>query len=389
MMNINLLKFLDKYAGLPLCLLLTVLTRLFRREAPALRGEEIRRTLAMKFFGMGSILLLAPTLAEFRKTYPGSRLVFLTLGRNREISRALGLFDDIVTLDIDGGWAAFAGSFASVMRYLWKERFDLVLDFEFFTRFSAIVSFFTFARVKVGYHAWETWRGNIHTIRVPFNRYWHISDSFYALGTHIGLVKKEKLEPVRPLISQADRDAVKGMLEAGGASGGYVCAYVSAGDLSVERRWPADSFARLLGGLIERGGPHVVLTGSGKETPYVREMHRRLNSPRALDFSGRLSVTQLAALLEGAKLVISNDGGPLHLAAAMGTRTVSFFGPETPVIYGPLGEGHSVFFKNIECSPCINVHDRKSVRCYWTEARCMQAIDPEEVLKEVEKKLAR
>lgn len=389
MMNIGFLKFLDKYAGLPLCLILTVIARFSRGGEPELRREEIRKTLAMKFLGMGSILLLSPTLAEFRKAYPGSKLVFLTLGRNREISGALGLFDDIVTIDIDGGWAAFARSFAGAMRYLWRERFDLVLDFEFFTRFSAIVSFFTFARVKVGYHAWETWRGEIHTIKVPFNRYWHITDIFYALGTHIGLEKKEKLEMVRPFVSPGDREAVGRILKEGGAGGRYICAYISAGDLSIERRWPADRFARLLSGILDRHDGHIVLTGSRKEAPAVREMCDRLNSARVLDLAGKLSVTQLAALLEGAELMISNDGGPLHLAAAMGTRTVSFFGPETPVMYGPLGEGHSVFFEGIECSPCINVHDRKSVRCYWTEPKCMQAIDPDEVLKEVEKKLAR
>lgn len=388
-MNIGLLKLLDKYAGLPLCLLLTAFTRLSGRGEPDLRREEIRKTLAMKFLGMGSILLLSPTLAEFRKAYPGSKLVFLTLGRNREISRALRLFDDIVTIDIDGGWAAFAGSFWAAMKYLWRERFDLVLDFEFFTRFSAIVSFLTFARVKVGYHAWETWRGDIHTIKVPFNRYWHITDSFYALGTHIGLEKKEKLEMVRPFVAPEDREAVKKVLGEGGAGGRYICAYISAGDLSVERRWPADRFARVLRGILDRHDAHIVLTGSRKEAPAVREMRDRLDSGRVLDLAGRLSVTQLAALLEGAELMISNDGGPLHLAAAMGTRTVSFFGPETPVMYGPLGEGHSVFFEGIECSPCINVHDRKSVRCYWTEPRCMQAIDPDEVLAEIEKKLAR
>ena len=388
-MKIGFLKFLDKYAGLPLCLILTVLSRLSRREEAFPRREEIRKTLAMKFLGMGSILLLSPTMAEFRKAYPGSKLVFLTLGRNRGISGALRLFDEVVTIDIDGGWAAFARSFYSAMMYLWRERFDLVLDFEFFTRFSAIVSFFTFARVKVGYHAWETWRGDIHTIRVPFNRYWHITDTFYALGTHIGLEKKEKLEMVRPFVPEEDRKAVREILEKGGAGGGYVCAYISAGDLSVERRWPADRFARVLRGVLDRSGVSVVLTGSGKEISYVREMSERLASPRVLDLAGKLSVTQLAALLEGAELMISNDGGPLHLAAAMGTRTVSFFGPETPVMYGPLGEGHSVFFKGIDCSPCINVHDRKSVRCYWTEPKCMQAIDPDEVLEEVVKKLAR
>ncbi len=387
-MKIGFLKFLDKYAGLALCLFFTALSRLGGSGDPVVRKEEIRKTLAMKFLGMGSILMLSPTLKEFRAAYPGSKLVFLTLSRNREISEALRLFDEVVTIDIDNGWPAFAKSFLSAMAYFWRERFDLVLDFEFFTRFSAIVTFLTFARIRVGYHAWETWRGDIHNIKVPFNRYWHITDSFYALGRHIGLEKKEKLELVRPFISPGDKAAVRGLLEANSVRDGYICAYVNAGDLSVERRWPEDNFAEVLSRFLAAYRQHVILVGSGKDRPVAAAMRARLNDRRVLDFSGKLSVTQFASLLEGAKLLITNDGGPLHLAAAVKTRTISFFGPETPVIYGPRGEGHTVFFTNIECSPCINVHDRKSVRCYWTKPKCLETIRPDEVFRAVEREMA-
>jgi len=106
-----------------------------------------------------------------------------------------------------------------------------------------------------------------------------------------------------------------------------------------------------------------------------------------LNFAGKLNIRQIAYLFENAKLMIGNDSGPLHLASAMETRTISFFGPETPVLYGPRGEGHIVFFKNINCSPCINVHQGKTVKCYRDKPKCMESITVQEVIDAVNRVL--
>lgn len=386
-MRLNFLKFLDKYAGLVICFFLTLLNRLSGRGETVLRREEVKKTLAMKFWGLGSILLLTPAMKEFRKTYPDSKLVFLTLSWNREICESLKLFDDVITVNLDEGWFGFAKTFMNAVLYFWRQRFDMVIDFEFFTRFSSIVTFLTFAKIKVGYHAWETWRGDIHNIQVPFNRYWHVMDNFYNLGVHIGFPERKQLTMAKPFVSPQDMAVVKKLLGEAGVKDGYIAVNVNAGDLCPERRWPRGNFISLVGRLIEKYGPGVVFIGSRSDREYVQGTLDAVGRAQAVNFAGKLSITQLAALLANAKLFISNDSGPLHLAVAMETPTISFFGPETPVFYGSPDEKHAVFFKNIECSPCINVHDRKSVRCYWSKPKCMEAITVDEVFKVIETKL--
>ena len=387
-MKIHFLKLLDKYIGLAICLALTLLNKLHGSGPVSFRKEDIRKTLAMKFMGMGSILLLSPTMREFRKAYPASKLVFLTLSRNKEICESLRLFDEVITINIDKGLVLFLRSFTGAVLYFWRERFNMVLDFEFFTRFSAIVSFLTFAKVKAGYHAWEAWRGDIHNVKVPLNRYWHIMDNFYNLGIHIGLDKQAQLKIVKPIFSPADKDAVAKLLREAGIRNAYIAVHANASELSLERRWPAENFIRVIGQILKKYDLDIVFIGSGADRPVVAEINLRVASPRAANLAGKLSITQLAALFESSKLVISNDGGPLHLAVAMEVPTISFFGPETPVTYGPRGGSHAVFFKNIECSPCVNVHNQKSVRCYWAKPRCMEAITVEEVFAVIEKKLS-
>lgn len=86
------------------------------------------------------------------------------------------------------------------------------------------------------------------------------------------------------------------------------------------------------------------------------------------------------ALFSRCNLLITNDSGPLHLATVVNTPTISFFGPETPFLYGPVGENHKVFFKEISCSPCIRIRDMKTVNCD-KDADCLKGIIPTEVIE--------
>ncbi|HBU69403.1 MAG TPA: hypothetical protein DEE98_03360 [Elusimicrobia bacterium] len=388
-MKIKQMKLLDRYLGFIACKLFSLFTPRPSKTRPKIDKHKTKNILLMKFFGLGSILLLSPAVKAIKNGFPHSRLVFFTLSRNRELCRSLGIFDEVITLEVDKGWPAFCSSLLSSIFYLWKRRFDMTVDFEFFTRFSAVMTFLSFAPVRVGYHAWETWRGNTHNIQVPFNRYWHIMDNFYNLATYIGLPKNGELKIIRPEVSREDSEFVASLLKDNGASGDFISVHFNASDLSIERRWPYENFIKLINRLVEDYNLKIIFIGSKSESGSVGEIVRAIGgkSSAVLNFAGKLSITQLARLFELSKLVISNDSGPLHLAVAMETPTVSFFGPETPVIYGPLGKSHTVFFKNIDCSPCINVHDRKSVHCYWEKPRCMEAISVDEVYAAIADKL--
>jgi ADP-heptose:LPS heptosyltransferase len=387
-MKIKHMKFLDKYAGYAACVLLTASGRLFGSGKPVIiEKEKIKKILIMKFWGLGSILLLSPAIAGIREDFGGARLVFFTAGRNSEICESLGIFDEVRYLEVDSGLFGFARSLAWNMARIVRDRFDMVVDFEFFTRFSAVLTFFTFSKIKAGYHAWEAWRGDLHNIKVPFNRYWNIMDSFYNLGTYIGVKPRHELKMSKPKYSAGDLSAVTALLKSYGVEGRYIAANVNASNLVIERRWPYENFSELAGKIIRRYGRPIVFVGSASERDSVDVIVKSVGDPLAVNLAGRVNIPQLACLFEKADLVISNDSGPLHLAVAMETPTVSFFGPETPAVYGPKGKAHTVIFKNIDCSPCVNVHDRKSVHCYWDKPRCMALITVQEVFDAIGKVL--
>jgi len=387
-MRLKHMKFIDKYIGFLICFLISFLVKIFNNKISKLKYKKTEKILLMKFWGFGSILLLTPAVKAMRKKFHSSYFVFLTLERNIELCKRLNLFDKIVTIDVDRGWKNFIKSFLNTIFYLWRVKFDLTVDFEFFTRFSALISFLSFAKVKVGYHAWETWRGNVYNINVPFNRYWHIMDNFYNLITYLGIKRENNLKMVVPEIYPEEMKEVDELLSLYGINSNFIIFHVNASDLIVERRWPYENFVLLSKLLVGKNDNlKIVFIGTASERESVERIVEAVDSSSVVNLAGKFSISQLAYLLKKSRLVVANDSGPLHLAVAVGVPTISLFGPETPVIYGPRGEIHTVFFKNLDCSPCVNIHDRKSVHCRWDRPRCMESIKVDEVYSAIVEKL--
>ena len=165
----------------------------------------------------------------------------------------------------------------------------------------------------------------------------------------------------------------------------------NAGDMALERRWPAERVVELLRELA-REPVDVALTGAPGERTYVGSIVAASGvAERLVDLSGKIGIPELIALFARARVVVSNDSGPLHLAAAAGADTVALFGPETPVLYGPLsareGQRHSVHYRALACSPCMFVHDNKELSCWFAKAVCLTGIEPRDVLESVRARL--
>jgi heptosyltransferase-2 len=118
------------------------------------------------------------------------------------------------------------------------------------------------------------------------------------------------------------------------------------------KRWSAERFAQAAAQLARAHGLGVVLVGGEGDRETCGEVSRRLAATPALDLSGRTSIAELAAVLAGAALVIANDSGPMHLAAAVGAPVVGVFGSTEPGWTAPLGGAVVTAAPRPECAPC-------------------------------------
>ena len=380
-LSLNFMHWIDRYVGSVLMTLLQPFNlRRYLSKPPDVKQVRPRRILIIKFWGIGSIALAGPTIAALRDQYGDAQIHFLTLKENEHFLNCFSEIDRVRSVDINAGAISVLFRLLKLLWSLSRGRYDIVVDLEFFTRFSALVTFITGARIRAGFHAWEVWRGNAHNIEVPFNRYWHVTRNFFNLGRAAGIDAAEPPE-FRLQVTADNRAEAASVLAANriAADETIVLINPNAGKLGLDRRWPPGNFAELALKLA-RTGVRPVFIGAPSETDYVAAIAVDAGES-AVDLAGTLSIDALLALFERSAMLITNDSGPLHLAVTQDLPTLSFFGPETPVLYGPSAP-HRIMYQELACSPCINVHSQKQIHCIYGRPLCLEQISVEAAFAE-------
>jgi ADP-heptose:LPS heptosyltransferase len=384
-MDIQWMKRVDRLAGYPICGALRAVDALRRPARPRPLDAGPARIGAIKFWGMGSLILAAPMFAALRRSYPRAQLHLITLRPNQGILDLLELADEVHYLDLPPGPGALAAKILSYLTELPRLELDAVIDLEYLTRFSAITCYLTDAPVRVGFHSWDVWRGGLHTVRRAFNPYWHVTENFLNLYRALGKDDAGS-DPVRILLSGAEDTEARRLLADAGIGPGerLIAVNANASTMALARRWPEAHFIELIDRMVERKLGRVALVGAPDEAVYVEGLRARTRRPEAVvSLAGKSSLRGLVGILRAAALLVTNDSGPLHLADALGTPTVSFFGPETPTLYGPRGPRNTILYRGIDCSPCISIYNAKTVRCMRSAPECLSGIGVDEALAAV------
>jgi ADP-heptose:LPS heptosyltransferase len=249
-----------------------------------------------------------------------------------------------------------------------------------------MVAYLSGAPIRVGYWSRIAWRGNILTHPVYYNGMRHITRVFLAQAEVLGATVAEAAAVADLPRLAPDPEASRALADRFRAAGldpesPYVMINPNASPLCLERRWMADRFASVTDALLsENEDLQAVFIGSGSERSYTGEVLARCERRgRTANLAGELSIRSLLEGLSAAKLFLTVDSGPLHLAALTDTPTVALFGPETPSLYGSLGSRLRTFYAGVYCSPCLNVYNTKTAPCNGKNI-CMEAIAVSEVL---------
>jgi len=342
-----------------------------------------RRVLGIKFYGLGNIAMILPTVASVRGEGE-VEVDFLTLPGNRSLLEQSGLVSRVLTIDVD----SFRGFLWAVFRLLGQLRqgYDAVLDFEQFMKLSSILASFTKAPALIGFNTDGQSRGWLYTHRVAYADTDHMADIFMRLAVPLG---RETLPA--PLIllptESADREAVR-LRFPPDEERPLVVMHVGTGpnfDRIAIKRWSASNFARLADYLVRERSFRVVFTGVGdEESGLVDQVVDMMGeSDSATNACDSLTVGELTALLAHSLCVVTNDTSILHLAGLMHAPAVTFFGPTEPRLYGPRGPLDLVFYEQLFCSPCLSNYNLKISWC--VNPVCMKRIDVPRVIETMER----
>jgi len=396
-MKLSTMRRIDYWVGIPACWVVTGIVRVgeWLRRRPS-GPDTPRHVLFIELSEMGSTILASAAIQRVRERYPAVAPCFTILEKNAPSLRLLGMFaeDDIFTIR-DTSLLTFAIDFVRFMRRARTRRIDTVIDLELFSRVSSLLCLLSGARTRVGFHNYQgegLYRGEHLTHRVHYNPYHQMSQNFLALIAALDADPREipapkQVIPVEPPavrlgVNPDSFEYVRRELAQRypiGPSHRLVVINHDAGSLLPIRSWPVERFAELARRLIAHDPSLVVvLMGIAEAQRPAQRITAAVGDPRCIDFVGRTrTLDDVIQLFHQSHLLITNDSGPAHFASLTPIKSITLFGPETPVLYGPLGANAVHLFANLACSPCLSALNHRQSPC--TDNKCLQVIGVDEV----------
>ncbi|MEO6015894.1 MAG: glycosyltransferase family 9 protein, partial [Polaromonas sp.] len=189
-MNINVQRWIDRWVGIPLCAAVSAVDAVSRRFRQVDNADQAPRAIVVILLSeMGSLVLAHDMFARLKNRYPNAQLHALLFGKNREILDLMRVIDpaNVHTVD-DTSLGALLSSLWRAMVQLRRAHVDVAIDCELFSRISSLLSYFSGASVRVGFHRHTQeglYRGSHINRRVPYNPYHHISAQFLTLARAI------------------------------------------------------------------------------------------------------------------------------------------------------------------------------------------------------------
>jgi ADP-heptose:LPS heptosyltransferase len=403
-LGVDTMRRIDRSAGVPLCALTTVLLEIWWWLRP-MPPRPVRRVLFIELSEMGSTILADPAMRKARARL-NAELYFVIFAQNAEsldlaktISRA-----NVFCIRNTSLWHLALDTLTFL---LWtrRNRIDTVVDLELFSRFTALLTGLSGANRRVGFYRFHNeglYRGEMLTHRVAYNPHIHIAKNFIALIDALlsvtpttpyakTLIGDDELTIALPLPSAPAREGLLMRIKAlvpnlDLTRFRVVLINPNASEMLPQRRWMPERFAELIQCILAANDDILVLiTGAPSERAEAEQLASQSGSDRCIAFAGQSALGDLPALYALAVVMVTNDSGPAHFAAASGLPTIVLFGPETPNLYRPLGNSIPIY-AGLACSPCVSASNHRKSAC--DDNVCMRAISVEQVFAAVTDVLA-
>lgn len=394
-MNIKAMRIIDYWAGVPLCFLFSIVnffTRLisFRGAKKNIGTEKI---LFIKLSELGAIILAYPLLNKIKKELPSAEMFFLTFSKNRGIFKILGnvIRDQNIFVIREDSIFAFISDTLGVIRRIRKEKMDIVFDLEFFSRFTAILTYLSKSKKRAGYYKYTfegLYRGSMLTHKFQYNPFLHISKSYLSLFQTVkaGYKSTPELESAiesldiglpRFISETKTQDKMRQRLDGCGVKQGERLILVNPGEgLLPLREWPIENFIALCRRLSDDTANRIIFVGTGEASKKSEILCSALKDKKCIDFTGKTTLDELLELFNIGNTLIINDCGLAHLASLTPIRKFVFFGPETPDVFAPLGENNTIIYSGFPCSPCFSAFNNRDSMC--ADNKCLKAINTED-----------
>jgi lipopolysaccharide heptosyltransferase I len=316
------------------------------------------RILIIKPSSLGDVVHALPTVNLIRRKYPDAHITWLINDSLVSLLQHCPVIDELLPFERErfrSPWKL--PHFVRFLRELREKRFDVVVDLQGLLR-SGLMSWGTHAQRRIGLSDAREGARFFYNEIVPVPHI-HAVDRYLCAARHLGC-EATPIEFPLGISSEIKREGLIG---------------VNPSARWATKLWGNDKFTELVRRLPRE---RVVLTGAAGEREEVGKIAQGCRN-----LAGETDLFQLAELYRRCAVVITNDSGPMHVAAAVGTPVVGIFGPTDPSLTGPYGKEHVVLRVDIPCSPCLKDHCTNKIHM-----ECMKLISVDEVLAKAQAFLA-
>lgn len=347
--------------------------------------EAIKRIVVVDLLYLGDLLFAHPFFEGLRKLFPEARIDMVANSNFSEIMRVNPNLDHVYSYNKN--WTAVRSyKFAKKLKL---NNYQLGINIHGNWRTALLLKLIS-ADKNIGYGG--RGRGIFLDQEVEKNISSHMIEFYLEFLNELQQsqllpenLKSKKVElntnkkaVPNIVVKEAYKQSVKRKLENLGLENKFVV--LNTGGSWKTKRWPEEYFAEIADQLAERGYK-ILFVGGPSDTERVSYIIDKIKNKEMLyNLSGKTSLLELAAILKKAKLMISGDTGPVHVAAAVGSNTVTIFGPSDEEKYAPRGKGKNILIKNIDldCRPC-GEHE-----CPLGHFKCMRELGPKMVVQRLE-----
>ena len=316
-------------------------------------NTNIRRVLIRSPNWLGDMIMALPAIKALSAALNPEKLRVLTRAGFGTVFSRQPFVDDVAEFD--------RASEAAAHSRMSKEGYDALFLFTNSFR-SAWNGRKTGCRVRVGYSG--NFRGWLLTDRLEKHGGLHMNDFYMEIAKSAGAAPSDG-NAAFPLTEEEKSFAAALDIESGTVGIPLGARYGPA------KRWPDESVKEFVEMLMEKTDRPVVLFGTAAEADQAADLAHK--KARVKNLAGKTTVGEMAAAMDRCEWIVANDSGPLHVAAALGVKSVAIFGPTDPALTAPLAEGVTIVREKPDCAPCQQ-------RICLIDHVCMKAITADMIL---------